>query len=172
MRNCTPLLLAAFAIGACAPALAQNAAAPASRTVELKTGAGAAAGTVQLTAAPTGVLMRVEARGLTPGWHGIHLHEKGDCSNADFTSAGGHINHASKKPHGLLNPQGPDMGDLPNIHAGADGVARAELFTTLTTVAAMTDADGSAVVIHVNADDQVSQPIGGAGARVACGVVK
>lgn len=175
MRSCTPFILAALALGACAPALAQQAAAPvvAPKTAALKGAGGADAGSVTLTAAPTGVLLRIEVKGLTPGWHGVHLHEKGDCSAADFTSAGAHMNHATaKKPHGLLNPQGPDFGDLPNIHVGADGTGKAELFTSLTTMAAMTDADGSAVVVHANADDHTAQPIGGAGGRVGCAVVK
>ncbi|WP_297799555.1 superoxide dismutase family protein [uncultured Brevundimonas sp.] len=138
---------------------------------------GQPAGSVQLKQGPSGLLMIVEAQGLTPGWHGIHLHATGQCE-ANFTSAGSHINHATAAPHGLLNPQGPDLGDLPNIYADASGVARAELFTDRAALVDGTagqnllDADGSAIVIHANADDHVSQPIGGAGARVACGIVK
>lgn len=170
MRSCAlPALLAVAALAA-TPALAQ---APAQKTAELKNASGASVGSVQMTAAPTGVLMTVTVKGLTPGWHGMHLHEKGDCSKSDFTSAGGHINHATaKKAHGLLNPQGPDFGDLPNIFVAADGGGQAQAFTTLVKLTDLTDADGSAVVIHAAADDHMSQPIGGAGARVACAVVK
>ena len=138
---------------------------------------GATIGRAVLTQGPTGLLIRIEAEGLTPGWHGVHIHAAGQCA-APFTSAGGHINHAEPKaPHGLLNAEGPDDGDLPNIHADPEGRVRAEIFTTRARIARegpgewLWDADGSALVIHANADDHRSQPIGGAGDRVACGVM-
>ncbi|MFN3931797.1 MAG: superoxide dismutase family protein [Brevundimonas sp.] len=138
---------------------------------------GANIGRAVLTQGSTGLVIRIEADGLTPGWHGVHIHATGECA-APFTSAGGHINHAEPKaPHGLLNAQGPDDGDLPNIHADAQGRIRAEVFTTRARIAAtgpgqwLWDADGSALVIHANVDDHRSQPIGGAGDRVACGIM-
>lgn len=141
-------------------------------TVALKTGAGADAGKATLTEAPKGVLMKVEAKGLTPGWHGLHFHEKADCSKADFTSAGAHTHGPDKGVHGLLNPGANETGDLPNLYAGADGSGNAEVFTSLVTLKALKDADGSALVIHANADDHLAQPIGGAGPRVACGEIR
>lgn len=163
---------AAHATGQAAPA------ATATKTVNLINGQGQSAGQVTLKQGRTGLLMVVEAQGLTPGWHGIHLHATAQCE-APFTSAGAHINHADPKvPHGLLNPAGPDDGDLPNIFADANGVARAELFSTRASLqrglpgVLLADADGSAIVIHANADDHSSQPIGGAGDRVACGVIE
>ncbi|HST91207.1 MAG TPA: superoxide dismutase family protein [Brevundimonas sp.] len=130
-----------------------------------------------LTQGPTGLLIRIEADGLTPGWHGAHIHATGQCA-APFTSAGAHINHAeTKAPHGLLNAGGPDDGDLPNVFADARGQVRAEVFTTRARIASsgpgqwLWDADGSALVIHANVDDHTSQPIGGAGDRVVCGVM-
>ena len=135
---------------------------------------GAQIGRVDLRQGATGLLIKVEASGLTPGWHGIHIHATGTCE-APFTSSGAHINHAEPKaPHGLLNPNGPDDGDLPNIYAGADGMVNAELFTTHARISAegpgqwLWDQDGSAIIIHANADDHSTQPIGGAGDRVAC----
>jgi Cu-Zn family superoxide dismutase len=146
--------------------------------VAFKAAGGGDAGTATLVDGPTGVLMRLELKGLKPGWHAVHFHAKGDCSDAAFQSAGGHINHpTAAKPHGLLNPQGPDFGDLPNVFATADGVVRAEVFSALVSLGgeggrpALRDADGSAIVVHENADDGRTQPIGGAGARVACAVV-
>lgn len=140
-------------------------------------GSGARIGRAVLTQGPTGLLIRVEAEGLTPGWHGVHIHATGECA-APFTSAGAHVNHGEPKaPHGLLNANGPDDGDLPNIHADAQGRVQAELFTTRARIARsgpgqwLWDEDGSALVIHAAADDHASQPIGGAGARVACGVM-
>jgi len=149
-----------------------SAQAPATATADLKNGAGQTVGAVTLTAAPKGVLMKVEAKGLTPGWHGLHFHEKADCSKSDFTSAGAHVHGQEAAVHGLLNPKANDLGDLPNVHAGADGAVNAEVFSSLVTLAALKDADGSAVVIHAGPDDHMAQPIGGAGARVACAEVR
>ena len=161
-----PLALAAALVAT--TALAQ----PASVTTELKNSAGQTVGSVTLTEAPKGVLMRIEAKGLSNGWHGLHLHAKGDCSKSDFTSAGPHVHGDGAAVHGLLNPAANEPGDLPNLHAGADGAAAAEVFTTQTTLKALRDADGSAVIVHINADDHMAQPIGNAGARVACAVIK
>ena len=139
--------------------------------------AGNRVGRAALTQGPTGLLIRIEATGLTPGWHGVHIHATGQC-DAPFTSAGAHINHAeAAAPHGLLNAEGPDNGDLPNIFADAQGRVNAEVFTTRARIATegpgqwLWDQDGAAIVIHASPDDHTTQPIGGAGARVACGVM-
>jgi Cu-Zn family superoxide dismutase len=163
-----PAALAALALFATS-ASAQT---PATVTAELKNSQGQTVGAVLLTAAPKGVLMKVEAKGLSPGWHGLHFHEKADCSKSDFTSAGAHVHGTAAAVHGLLNPNANDLGDLPNIHAGTDGMASAEVFTALVTLDKLKDADGSAVVIHANPDDHTAQPIGGAGPRVACAAIK
>ena len=143
----------------------------------LKDASGATVGRAVLTQGPSGLLIRIEADGLTPGWHGMHIHAVGDCT-APFTTAGGHVNHGDPKAsHGLLNADGPDDGDLPNLFADAEGHAHAEVFTTRARIARdgpgqwLWDADGSALVIHANPDDHNSQPIGGAGDRVACAVL-
>ncbi|HEY2660985.1 MAG TPA: superoxide dismutase family protein [Caulobacteraceae bacterium] len=178
MVRIRPLISGLAAVLACA-AVAQ-AQAPGSFTATIKAPDGASIGTAVLTEAPSGVLMRVELKGLTPGWHGMHFHEKGDCTDAKFMNSGGHVQMAGMKmPHGLLNPQGPDYGDLPNLYVQADGTAKAEVFSTKVSLkgggdgrSALLDADGSALVIHAGPDDQTSQPIGGAGARVACGVIR
>jgi len=141
-------------------------------TAELKNGTGQVVGKVTLVEAPKGVLLKVEAKGLAPGWHGLHFHEKADCSKADFTSAGGHTHGGGDRVHGLLNPKANETGDLPNLYVAADGTGQTEVFSTLTTLAALKDADGSAVLIHAGADDHQTQPIGGAGARVACAEIK
>jgi len=129
---------------------------------------------------PTGVLITVEMDGLpdsATGWHGAHLHMIGDCSNDDFTSSGGHIN-PSGAAHGLLNADGPDNADMPNLYVHADGTLRAQVFTTQVSldgrmgVPTLFDSDGSAIVFHENPDDHMSQPIGGAGARIVCGVIE
>lgn len=135
---------------------------------------GAVIGTATFEQTPHGVLMNVEVAGLPPGPHGIHLHAVGACT-PDFKAATGHIN-PDGVVHGLRNPAGPDNGDLPNLFVGADGSARAEFFTVLVSVSggempALLDEDGSAVIIHENPDDHLTQPIGGAGGRIACGIV-
>lgn len=169
MRPLIALVIAAIALPA--------AAASPTATVALKGPAGEDLGRATLTQGPRGVLARIEARGLTPGWHGLHFHEKGDCSSADFKSAGAHVHGATPAVHGLLAEGGDEAGDLPNLHVGADGTGAAEVFTDLVTLTggdsrpALLDADGAAIVIHAAPDDHVSQPIGGAGARVACGVI-
>jgi superoxide dismutase, Cu-Zn family len=140
-------------------------------------GTGAQVGRAVFRQGATGLLVRIEATGLTPGWHGVHIHAVGECA-APFSSAGAHVNHGEPAaPHGLLNPMGPDDGDLPNIHAAPDGSVNAEVFTTRARIADagpgqwLWDADGSALIIHASPDDHTSQPIGGAGDRVACGVM-
>ena len=99
-------------------------------------------------------------------------HALASVSKSDFSSAGGHVHGGGTAVHGLLNPKANEAGDLPNLHAGQDGLAAAEVFTSLTTLKGLRDADGSAVVIHASADDHNSQPIGGAGGRVACAVIR
>ena len=131
---------------------------------------GDAIGTVVMEQSPTrGFLVTVMLEGLEPGFHGIHIHTIGSCS-PDFKASGGHIN-VDDKQHGLLNPDGPDNGDLPNIYVAPDGTAQAEMFTTLVDADMLMDDDGSAIVVHENRDDHITQPIGGAGGRVACGVL-
>ncbi|WP_410014665.1 superoxide dismutase[Cu-Zn] [Sodalis sp. C49] len=152
---------------------------PAVHTASLVGADGKDMGKITLSDAPKGVIMRVEATGLAPGWHGIHFHEKGVCDAKDkFKDAGGHVHSAMPVVHGLLNANANDQGDLTNIYAGADGKAFAEIYSTLVSVTpgtprpALLDGDGSSVVIHANPDDYQSQPIGGAGDRVACAVIK
>ncbi len=157
-----------------APALASPAPAPVARAT-LKTAQGVDAGSVTAFLGPRGVLLRVEGLGWPAGWHGVHLHAVGQCEGPGFTSAGAHLNHAEARPHGLLNTNGgPDLGDLQNIWAAADGTARAEVYLAGSGLGMggmdLLDADGLSFVVHANADDHVSQPIGGAGARISCGV--
>ena len=135
---------------------------------------GAVIGKATFEQTPHGVLMYVEVAGLPPGPHGIHLHAVGACT-PDFKAATGHIN-PDGVPHGLRHPEGPDHGDLPNLYVAADGSARAEFFTVLVSVSggdmpALLDEDGSAVIIHENPDDHITQPIGGAGGRISCGII-
>lgn len=141
----------------------------------LKTSDGADAGTVTGFEGPRGMIFRVEGKGWPAGWHAVHLHAVGTCEGPAFTSAGGHVNHAEARPHGLLNKAGgPDLGDLQNVFAAADGTANADVYLAWEGLEAHEDSyldrDGLSFVVHASPDDYVSQPIGGAGARIACGV--
>lgn len=164
---------AAVAVLATVPAAAGDSVAMARAT--LADAAGQTVGEVRIEQAPKGLILQVEATGLPPGSHGIHLHAKGSCA-PDFKAAEGHVNPSGVR-HGLRHPEGPDAGDLPNLFVAADGSARAEFYTTRVAlraagdVPALLDADGAAVIVHANADDHRSQPIGGAGGRIACGVI-
>ncbi len=133
---------------------------------------GAPMGTVTFEQGPNGVLVSAEVSGLTAGAHGFHIHGVGACT-PDFSAAGGH--YAPKDHgHGFLTTGGSHAGDMPNIHAGSDGVARADHFTDKVTLAAgaetsLFDSDGSAIIIHAKPDSYGDEP--GAGDRVACGVI-
>ena len=140
-------------------------------TAVLKFADGSDAGTIKLTEAPAGVLLKFDLKGLTPGPHALHVHETGKCE-ADFSGAGG-----------IYNPETEELflgsmaGDLPNVVAAADGTAAAEVLTTFFRLSKETedtlfDADGSALVLFEKADDYLSEPEGAAGTRVACGVLK
>lgn len=164
------LIAAALSVSAIATAGSERAGA------RLLDNAGEPVGKVTFRQAAAGVVVRIKAEGLEPGWHGVHFHAVGDCSDHDdFQRSTGHV-EASDKPHGFLNPEGHHEGDLPNLHAHADGRAAAEFYTRAVSIrdgkAALLDDDGSAVVIHARADNHVDQPIGGAGERVACGVIE
>lgn len=136
-------------------------------------------GVAELTESPHGVLIYIELDGLPPGASAIHIHGVGTCEDPEegFMASGGHLNPFDKA-HGLMNPDGPDAGDLPNLYVHEDGTVRAEMFTTLASLhgaegrAMILDDDGAALVIHENPDDHLTPPIGGAGARIACGVIK
>ena len=134
---------------------------------------GSAIGEIDLRGGPHGSELRISVRPgkVAAGWHGMHFHAVGDCSDtAKFEASKAHINHGGK-PHGFLNPNGPDEGDLPNVFAAADGAVQAEVFTA-NKLASLRDGDGSALILHANPDDHVSQPIGGAGARIGCAAIK
>ncbi|HWA46220.1 MAG TPA: superoxide dismutase family protein [Hypericibacter adhaerens] len=174
-RRILPIPMTLLVLGLAAAAAE---AAPVSRSGNLVGADGTTLGKVTVTEAPHGVLLRLSVEGLMPGWHGLHFHEKADCEAPGFKSAGSHVHAATPVVHGLMNPEANDDGDLPNLYVGADGTAMVELYSTLVSMQgaggrpALLDADGSAVVIHANPDDYMSQPIGGAGDRVACAPIK
>lgn len=156
------------------PSVTQNSAAPASASAALAATEGrSAAGTLTFSRAPGGIAIQGELSGLTPGaQHGFHIHEKGDCSAADASSAGGHLN-PDQQPHGRMSEGPHHAGDIPNAIADDSGHARIDV--TLPGLELGTgsahDVVGKAVVVHAGADDYQSQPAGNSGARIACGVI-
>ena len=120
-----------------------------------------------------GVKMTLTVSGASSGTHAVHLHESGDCSASDATSAGGHWNPTDES-HGSRAEGGEfHSGDIANLQVGEDGTGTLEITASDWSIGgeASTDVIGRAVIIHASADDFVSQPSGNAGARVGCGVV-
>jgi len=133
-----------------------------------------ASGTVTFTQSGRKVLVSGEVRGLKPGaQHGFHIHEKGDCSAPDATSAGGHFN-PDGKPHGAADHQPHHAGDLPPLVADATGVAKISYEADAISVGSggANDVVGRGLIVHRDPDDFRTQPTGNSGARVACGVIK
>lgn len=127
-------------------------------------------GTVSFTQEENGIKIVADVSGLTPGEHGFHVHEYGDCTAPDATSAGGHYN-PENKPHGAPGDQERHVGDLGNITAQGDSTAHYERVDNVISLNGTHSIIGRAVIIHANADDLTSQPTGNAGPRVACGVI-
>jgi Cu-Zn family superoxide dismutase len=127
-------------------------------------------GTVTFTKMDDAIQIVADVNGLAPGKHGFHVHEFGDCSAPDATSAGSHFN-PTHKPHGGPEMKERHIGDLGNLEADAAGKAHLELKDKMVKLGGPTSIVGYAVIVHEKEDDLKSQPVGNAGGRVACGVV-
>jgi superoxide dismutase, Cu-Zn family len=133
-------------------------------------------GVAILTEDASGLHVQVQATGLTPGVHGIHLHEVASCTPPSFQSAGGHFNPGQRE-HGLHNMDGAHAGDLDNLLVETDGTVAYTTTNSITSLglgnpaASILDGNGSALVIHAGPDDNVTDPDGNSGARIACGVI-
>jgi Cu-Zn family superoxide dismutase len=180
MRRFLGLIMLAVALLALSlPAQAQS---MPEAIAELYDTSGTKVGMVELRSVGDGVqvLTRVKGFGTAVtggqrGEHGFHIHEAGDCSASDFTSAGGHFN-PTRTDHGLLDPDGAHAGDLPNLWIEADGSADYSLTTDLISLKPseryVFDSDGSAFIIHAGPDDYHTDPSGDSGSRLACGVIE
>ena len=126
-------------------------------------------GVARVTPGGSGVVVLVEVQNATPGEHGVHIHEKGDCSDPAAQSAGPHFNPKSAAHHGGANTPVRHGGDLGNMKVSSSG--RGLLAVTVSDLT-MDNASGRAVVVHEKADDLQSDPAGNSGARVACGVLQ
>ena len=181
MRRHVPAFLcltATVALAACAPAETQRDTPPPSSAASrakanLAPASGSlVSGTLTLSTMGDGVHVGGEIGGLSPGAHGFHVHEHGDCSAADATSAGGHFN-PTNQAHGRAGTVPHHLGDSDNIQANADGVAVIDVHLHDVSLGSglANDIAGRAVIVHAGPVDYTGQPSGNAGARVACGAV-
>jgi Cu-Zn family superoxide dismutase len=128
-------------------------------------------GTVTFVAQATGVEVRVQLEGLTPGKHGLHVHETGDCSSSDASSAGAHFNPGNS-PHGGPDSPAHHAGDFGNVEADAAGRVDTTFLDRSLSLTGTSSIVGRAVVVHADPDDLVTQPAGNSGVRIACGVIE
>lgn len=174
------LLLAYAACSGPQPSAEKTAAAGAAASAQtavaqLHNSKGQHTGTATFTQMPNdGVRVVVEVHNLTPGEHGIHIHEAGKCEPPDFKTAAGHFNPMGKE-HGSHNPKGEHAGDLGNLTVGKDGMGKLELTAAGVTLGeganSLFGPNGTSLVIHADPDDLMTNPAGNAGARIACGVI-
>lgn len=127
-------------------------------------------GTVTFMSTPEGTKVDAVITGLTPGKHGFHIHQFGDCSAADGTSAGGHFN-PDNHDHGNMTDAVRHVGDLGNLEADASGTAALSFVDATLKFTGDHSIIGHSIIIHEKEDDLKTQPTGNAGARVACGVI-
>jgi len=127
-------------------------------------------GVVTFTKVDNGIRIVADISGLTPGKHGFHIHQYGDCRAADGTSAGGHFN-PHNVPHAGPNDTPRHVGDLGNLEADQNGNAHYDRVDQVVAFSGENDIIGRGVIIHAGEDDLTSQPTGAAGPRVACGVI-
>jgi Cu-Zn family superoxide dismutase len=176
----SPLLSAAFLVAVCAACSStQMRRDSVSEAVALIVNvSGNPVGTAQLWQEQNGTVnVDIGSLALPVGTHGIHFHEVGTCDGGStaFSTAGAHYNPLTRE-HGLENPRGPHAGDAPNLVTPASGMGKVAFSTNRVTLTPGTttlfDSNGSSIVVHAMADDQVSQPAGNSGARIACGVIR
>jgi len=127
-------------------------------------------GVVHFSRTAEGIRIEATVSGLSPGRHGFHIHEWGDCSAPDATSAGGHFN-PDGQPHGAPDSATRHVGDLGNLEANEEGMATYSRVDTVVAFSGPRSIIGRAVIVHAAEDDLTSQPTGNAGGRLACGVI-
>jgi Cu-Zn family superoxide dismutase len=166
-----------LAAGLCglAPSRGAEPAAPAPRataTIEPRSGS-RAHGTASFVVQDGAVTLRLRVEGATPGPHALHLHEKGDCSAPDASSAGAHFN-PGQASHGRWGHPPHHLGDIGNIEIGQDGAGSLVLTTDRWSIGTgrPDDIAGRSVILHEGVDDFTSQPTGNAGGRIGCGVIR
>ena len=156
---------------------AARAQAPKEIKVAITDSKGAAVGAATFKTVKTGVQVKLELMNLPAGPHGVHIHTNAVCEAPAFTTAGGHFNPDGKK-HGYLNPMGHHNGDMPDsVNVGTDGKGSATFVLTLVSLDPAAPNSlflngGTSIVVQEKADDEMTDPSGASGARIACGVIK
>ena len=172
-RVCVPctILVAGLLVLGTSAARGAETPAQAKATIAAKSGS-TVTGTATFTELPNGVQVVVDIEQASPGTHGLHLHEKGDCSAPDAMSAGAHFNPAGN-PHAGPRDKARHNGDFGNIEVGPDGKGHLELMDDLLTVKpGSTSVVGRSIIFHAQTDDLKTQPAGNSGARLGCGVIQ
>ena len=163
--------------GAPWPVGAAPAAQPLQASADLRDASGQVVGRATFAESAAGVEIVVVVNGLPPGVHGMHIHTVGRCDPPSFTTASGHFS-PGVQAHGLYSLDGPHAGDLPVLVVDEDGAAVYKTVNPVITLglgnpaASLFDGDGTALIIHVGADDQLTDPDGNSGAAIACGVIR
>lgn len=176
MNRTLPALVSGLVLASGAALAESHVSAPKpAATAEIKTLDNTVRGTASVTPGTDGVLVHLKVEGLEPGPKGVHLHQVGNCDpETEFSAAGPHIGDA-EGAHGLLHPDGPHAGDLPNLYVGSDGTGEMQAYTSAVTLTdtpdGLLDSDGASVMIHAEGDDHFTQPGGTTGSRLACGVL-
>ncbi len=159
-------------VAGCASTATPPADAQARATIESRSGSTVRGWAAFKDRSTGGVRIEVHIENAPPGVHGLHVHERGDCSAPDASSAGAHFNPGGMS-HAAPSETRRHAGDLGNITIGANGTGRLELVSDLLTVRSGPNAVvGKAVIFHEKADDMRTQPTGDAGGRLGCGVVQ
>ncbi len=164
------LLMITLLLAGAAPASAQRS----TRETDLQDGAGKQVGRVMIRETGGVIRIQVNVHDLAPGRHGMHIHQNGSCEPPGFESAGPHYNPHGRE-HGRRSPRGPHLGDLGNISVARNGrgsrvVTIRDTETRKGIVSFL--GEGRAIVVHAGPDDEVTDPSGNSGARIACGVVR
>ncbi len=137
---------------------------------ELKDAVGKNIGSVKITETAQGLLLLGEFQNLPGPEHAVHIHSVGLCEGPKFSTAKGHWNPALRQ-HGLHNSKGAHKGDIPNLRVNAKGAARLTGFIGGVSLSDLRDTDGASIVIHAGPDDNMTDPAGNSGDRIACGVI-
>ncbi|MFZ5623078.1 MAG: superoxide dismutase family protein [Gemmatimonadota bacterium] len=164
--------LVALALSGCA--FFSSAPRPPQATVRLVDARSQELGVGTFTETAEGVRLQLKFTAAPPGTHALHIHATGLCEPPQFISAGGHFNPTGKQ-HGKKNPAGYHLGDLPNLQVKDDGTAKYDVLITGISLGpgpgSLVPPGGTSLILHQNRDDEVTDPAGNAGPRVACGVI-
>ena len=158
-------------------AVAQGPAAPKQIKVQILPATGQDAGFATFKTVKNGVKVKIELKNLPFGPHAVHIHQNAVCDAPDFKGAGGHFNPAGKQ-HGYMNPMGHHNGDFPaSVSVGENHTGEATfVVNSISLDPAVPDSlflnGGASIVVHEKADDQMTDPSGASGNRIACGVIK